>query len=246
MSSPTDWSHFYYQNLSNQEQVSFDEQGHDATVVATVTATSSGGHLSPEGRVGKPARKRSRASRRTPTTLLNTDPTNFRAMVQQFTGGPSAVRFASDSVHLGGPDFGFGLRQPNAINPGSLTVPPAGFQLQYQQQQQQQQLQLMQHQNQAYMFSRLGGNNPRLDMEHGSEPFVAEGGSSQVPPSRTGSSNENTSGYASSMVHFDKALRLCLKPSLQALEFFTELGDKILAQLKDNTDSLRGLSALDR
>ncbi|MBA0757431.1 hypothetical protein Gotri_020532, partial [Gossypium trilobum] len=124
MSSPTDWSHFYYQNLSNQEQVSFDEQGHDATVVATVTATSSGGHLSPEGRVGKP-------------------------------------------------------------------VPPAGFQLQYQQQQQQQ-LQLMQHQNQAYMFSRLGGNNPRLDMEHGSEPFVAEGGSSQVPPSRTGSSNENT------------------------------------------------------
>ncbi|KAB2020774.1 hypothetical protein ES319_D07G091800v1 [Gossypium barbadense] len=191
MSSPTDWSHFYCQNLSNQEQVSFDEQGHDATVVSTVTATSSGGHLSPEGRVGKPARKRSRASRRTPTTLLNTDPTNFRAMVQQFTGGPSAVRFASDSVHLGGPDFGFGVRQPNAINPGSLTVPPAGFQLQYQQQQQQ--LQLMQHQNQAYMFSRLGGNNPRLDMEHGSEPFVAEGGSSQVPPSRTGSSNENTS-----------------------------------------------------
>ncbi|MBA0790356.1 hypothetical protein Gohar_015014, partial [Gossypium harknessii] len=227
--------------------------------------TSSGGHLSPEGRVGKPARKRSRASRRTPTTLLNTDPTNFRAMVQQFTGGPSAVRFASDSVHLGGPDFGFGLRQPNAINPGSLTVPPAGFQLQYQQQQQQQ-LQLMQHQNQAYMFSRLGGNNPRLDMEHGSEPFVAEGGSSQVPPSRTGSSNENTTkascwiernaqpddhvpllgGYASSMVHFDKALQLCLKPSLQALKFFTELGDKTLAQLKDNTDSLRGLSALDR
>ncbi|PPD98714.1 hypothetical protein GOBAR_DD04240 [Gossypium barbadense] len=211
MSSPTDWSHFYCQNLSNQEQVSFDEQGHDATVVSTVTATSSGGHLSPEGRVGKPARKRSRASRRTPTTLLNTDPTNFRAMVQQFTGGPSAVRFASDSVHLGGPDFGFGVRQPNAINPGSLTVPPAG-----------------------------------LDMEHGSEPFVAEGGSSQVPPSRTGSSNENTSGYASSMVHFDKALQLCLKPLLQALEFFTELGDKTLAQLKDNTDPLRGLSALDK
>ncbi|PPS16573.1 hypothetical protein GOBAR_AA04022 [Gossypium barbadense] len=137
MSSPTDWSHFYHQNLSNQEQESFDEQGYDATVVTTVTATSSGGHLSPEGRVGKPARKRSRASRRTPTTLLNTDPTNFRAMVQQFTGGPSAVRFASDSVHLGGPDFGFGIRQPNAINP--------------------------------------------------------EGGSSQVPPFRTGSSNENTS-----------------------------------------------------
>ncbi|KAL4341178.1 hypothetical protein GQ457_08G015360 [Hibiscus cannabinus] len=47
------------------------------TVYPTVmsAAGSSGGHLStPEGRVGKPARKRSRASRRTPTTLLNTTP----------------------------------------------------------------------------------------------------------------------------------------------------------------------------
>jgi len=35
--------------------------------------------------VGK---KRSRASRRAPTTLLNTDPSNFRAMVQRFTGIP--------------------------------------------------------------------------------------------------------------------------------------------------------------
>ncbi|KAL9663238.1 hypothetical protein QQ045_028077 [Rhodiola kirilowii] len=44
-------------------------------------------------RVTKPARKRSRASRRTPTTLLSTDTSNFRAMVQQFTGGPSALGF---------------------------------------------------------------------------------------------------------------------------------------------------------
>uniref|UniRef100_A0A7N0TY78 VQ domain-containing protein n=1 Tax=Kalanchoe fedtschenkoi TaxID=63787 RepID=A0A7N0TY78_KALFE len=42
-------------------------------------------------RVTKPARKRSRASRRTPTTMLSTDTSNFRAMVQQFTGGPSAL-----------------------------------------------------------------------------------------------------------------------------------------------------------
>ncbi|KAG8044173.1 hypothetical protein GUJ93_ZPchr0002g26768 [Zizania palustris] len=42
------------------------------------------------GRIGKPARRRSRASRRAPVTLLNTDTSNFRAMVQQFTGIPSS------------------------------------------------------------------------------------------------------------------------------------------------------------
>ncbi|CAD6338750.1 unnamed protein product [Miscanthus lutarioriparius] len=42
-------------------------------------------------RIGKPAaaRRRSRASRRAPVTLLNTDTANFRAMVQQFTGIPA-------------------------------------------------------------------------------------------------------------------------------------------------------------
>ncbi|KAL4339487.1 hypothetical protein GQ457_08G020080 [Hibiscus cannabinus] len=200
MSTPTDdgWPHFYQQNLSNQDPV-YGDQRYATTVVTTTVnpsaAGSSGGHLStPEGRVGKPARKRSRASRRTPTTLLNTDPTNFRAMVQQFTGGPT---FAPGS---GGAAFGFsfgaGGRQAGQphVNPGSLTVHPVEFQLQYQQQQQ-----LMQDQNQGYMFSlnnvgagrgehlvqRLGGNG-----EAGSEGL---GVSSQVPASRTGSTNENRS-----------------------------------------------------
>ncbi|XWS47439.1 hypothetical protein CRYUN_Cryun14cG0152100 [Craigia yunnanensis] len=207
MSSPTDWPQFYQQNFSNQEisnRSVFGDQGSEATVVSTTITSgsapsslgsgpvsSSGGHLSPEGRVGKPARRRTRASRRTPTTLLNTDTTNFRAMVQQFTGGPSAP-FAT-GAHPGGPNFGlgFGGRQPH-VNPGSLMVPPAGFHLQYQQQQQQPQFQ---HHNQPYMFSlnsnnpgagdlflqRFGGN-PRPNMEAGSEGFVVEGVSPQVPP----------------------------------------------------------------
>ncbi|KAE8708071.1 Choline-phosphate cytidylyltransferase B [Hibiscus syriacus] len=198
MSSPADWSHFYQQNLSDQEPVFGEPYG---TTVATTTVTSSavvsvpasstgGGHLSPEGHVGKPARKRSRASRRTPTTMFNTDTANFRAMVQHFTGGPS---FAQGSALPGGPAFGFsfGGRQSH-LNPGSLTAPPAGLQLQYQQQQQHQ---LMQHQNQVFMFP-LNGNDSNLRagdhllqrypvsiMEVGSEGFVAEGVSSQVPPS---------------------------------------------------------------
>ncbi|XP_022727996.1 VQ motif-containing protein 22-like [Durio zibethinus] len=206
MSSPPEWPQFYQLNLSDQPISSnrsvFGDQGSEATVVSsTITsssapASSSGGHLSPEGRVGKTVRRRSRASRRTPTTLLNTDTTNFRAMVQQFTGGPSAPFVAG--AHPGGPNFGFGFggRQPH-VNPGSLMVPPAGFHLQYQQQQQQQQQQpQFQHQNHPYMFSlnsnnnqgagdlflqRLGGN-PRPNMEAGSEGFVLEGVSSQVPP----------------------------------------------------------------
>ncbi|XP_076939085.1 uncharacterized protein LOC143607572 [Bidens hawaiensis] len=34
----------------------------------------------------KPIRRRSRASRRTPVTVLNASPTDFRALVQRFTG----------------------------------------------------------------------------------------------------------------------------------------------------------------
>ncbi|KAK3028383.1 hypothetical protein RJ639_038057 [Escallonia herrerae] len=62
------------------------------------------------GNVGKPIRRRSRASRRTPTTLVNATTTNFRALVQQFTGSthkakaPLNLSFAlgSDQNQLGG------------------------------------------------------------------------------------------------------------------------------------------------
>ncbi|KAJ6843413.1 putative basic proline-rich protein-like [Iris pallida] len=48
------------------------------------------------GPTGRPSKKRSRASRRAPTTVLTTDTSNFRAMVQEFTGIP-APPFASSS-----------------------------------------------------------------------------------------------------------------------------------------------------
>ncbi|GLJ39859.1 hypothetical protein SUGI_0815050 [Cryptomeria japonica] len=40
------------------------------------------------GADGKISRKRSRVSKRIPTTVLNTDTSNFKAMVQHFTGAP--------------------------------------------------------------------------------------------------------------------------------------------------------------
>lgn len=220
MSSPTDWPQFYHQNLSEATGVvsttTITSSGSGgpsslASVVPSASSSGGGGHLSPEGRVGKPVRRRSRASRRTPTTLLNTDTANFRAMVQQFTGSPTAPFASSAGIHPTNIGFSFGGRHQAALvnNPavaGSLMVnPPAGgFHLQYQQHhQQQQQPQFQQHQNQPYMFSlnnnnnnqagaadhlffqRLGGN-PRPNMEGaagvGSEGFVVEGvSSSQVP-----------------------------------------------------------------
>ncbi|KAJ6756674.1 VQ MOTIF-CONTAINING PROTEIN [Salix purpurea] len=116
--NPPDWSQFY-QQISSQVlppvRPGFSDRGGVADVNITTTTTavdtdsisnpmgsgnpSSSGRLSPEGRVAKPIRRRSRASRRTPTTLLNTDTTNFRAMVQQFTGGPSAPFAAGSQIH---------------------------------------------------------------------------------------------------------------------------------------------------
>uniref|UniRef100_A0A803KWX9 VQ domain-containing protein n=1 Tax=Chenopodium quinoa TaxID=63459 RepID=A0A803KWX9_CHEQI len=108
MTSTSDWLHFHQSNPSAATQTPyattttsadlfFPGRVSDATVVSTnmspttSPAPSGPAQLGPtQNRVSKPARKRTRASRRTPTTLLNTDTSNFRAMVQQFTGGPSS------------------------------------------------------------------------------------------------------------------------------------------------------------
>ncbi|KAL6873493.1 hypothetical protein ACP4OV_013575 [Aristida adscensionis] len=67
----------------------------------------------PRAAIGKPAaRRRSRASRRAPVTLLNTDAANFRAMVQQFTGIPpppagAAFPGGAPLISFAGGDYGF-------------------------------------------------------------------------------------------------------------------------------------------
>ncbi|XP_061344160.1 VQ motif-containing protein 22-like [Gastrolobium bilobum] len=143
MSGPNDWLHFYQQNLP-AGQVLPSSVSEATTVTTTITTPT---QLSPEGRVSKPIRRRSRASRRTPTTLLNTDTTNFRAMVQQFTGGPTAPFAPTASIPLPNLGFGFGSR-PVSMNPNGLMLAPSGYHLEQQQQQQQQ---LYQQQNQHYI-----------------------------------------------------------------------------------------------
>ncbi|XP_020575578.1 VQ motif-containing protein 22-like, partial [Phalaenopsis equestris] len=63
-----------------------------------------------------PPRKRSRASRRAPTTLLNTDTANFRAMVQQFTGVPTGPYNNTDG-------FGFRLGSENTTQQPPAAMP---------------------------------------------------------------------------------------------------------------------------
>ncbi|XVF46057.1 hypothetical protein PTKIN_Ptkin02bG0257400 [Pterospermum kingtungense] len=100
----------------------------DTTTVTTSTNTSScatsgsnyrlspsssyvaGEHLTPKSCMSKPIQKRSRASKKTPTTLLNADAKNFRSLVQQYTG----CRRRSTSLSFGNPrgpidiNFAFG------------------------------------------------------------------------------------------------------------------------------------------
>nr|GEX05131.1 hypothetical protein [Tanacetum cinerariifolium] len=48
----------------------------------------------------KPIRRRSRASRKTPTTVLNASPNDFRALVQRFTGYDSKESVSASVVSL--------------------------------------------------------------------------------------------------------------------------------------------------
>ncbi|CAH1412437.1 unnamed protein product [Lactuca virosa] len=97
--SNNEWLQIYQNNLTGTSQPStLQWSGHvtDATTVTTTTTTASSVSNDKEGRVTRPTnngRRSSRTSRRTPTTLLNTDITNFRSMVQQFTGRDGSTAF---------------------------------------------------------------------------------------------------------------------------------------------------------
>lgn len=211
MSSPTDnWAHYYQHNAPARPVGLFtSNQISDATTVTTNTISSaSGGGLSPEGRVSKPVRKRSRASRRTPTTLLNTDTANFRAMVQQFTGGSLASfpstgssSSSSSSSYPIGTNFSLGIGSGQQYaNPNAVMVPRPGYnilQAQQQLQHQQQQHQFMFPKNDddhhAYLRGIERSTLPQMDASGGAG-FRMDSVSSSVPPIiRSSSSSQNLS-----------------------------------------------------
>ncbi|XP_051126748.1 uncharacterized protein LOC127248450 [Andrographis paniculata] len=106
-----------------------------ASPPAVADRSSSGLPPSPQQNQPRNPRKRSRASRRAPTTVLTTDTTNFRAMVQEFTGVPSppfSSPFPRSRLDLFGTSVNGGgvqpppyLRRPFAqkIQPPALPLP---------------------------------------------------------------------------------------------------------------------------
>ncbi|KAF8411285.1 hypothetical protein HHK36_003832 [Tetracentron sinense] len=181
MLNPSDWVQFYQRNLAGQvaepdrrfSNTMFDDR---VSKTSVVTSASSPRNLSPEGRVSKPARKRTRASRKTPTTLLNTDPTNFRAMVQQFTGGPSASISSGPRTSATTLSFGLGNQQQH-LNANPITEPSGYY---YRQLQQQYLLSLNNYGSDA-LLQRLS-NSARPNLETSDHGFVMEGISSDVLP----------------------------------------------------------------
>lgn len=192
----------------------------EATVVTAAAAgtvsspTSGGSGGSPPrpgpgieaGRVGKPARRRSRASRRAPVTLLNTDTTNFRAMVQQFTGIPAGP-YGPAGSGPGGPVISFGAGAgeygasslPVRPSPTSAVMSFDHHQLQHRAPPTSLQGQLFRPQQQyGYDGGMHGGDMPFL---HGFESSSAEDRmllqsiqAAQMMPTRPASTN-NTNGY---------------------------------------------------
>ncbi|XP_061368688.1 uncharacterized protein LOC133311628 [Gastrolobium bilobum] len=138
MTATTDqWMQFYQQPLMDETGrvlVPTTEGFSDATLMTTsstptmpsesMLSPTSSYMTTPKGNASKPIRKRSRASKRTPTTLLNANTTNFRALVQQFTGCPSTTG-SSLGVHKGPITLNFkqGSRQQIHHNTSRI-VPP--------------------------------------------------------------------------------------------------------------------------
>ncbi|KAL8511312.1 hypothetical protein ACS0TY_017931 [Phlomoides rotata] len=127
MSNPSEWMQIHFNDVNRNEL--------PPPPTTTAAATRNNNSSLDQGRVARPIRRRSRASRRTPTTLLNTDTTNFRAMVQQFTGSPNIT-----TTYAARPSNATGLYDfmQHAASAAASAPPASGFQMQYPNQIQQQ------------------------------------------------------------------------------------------------------------
>ncbi|KAL3621425.1 hypothetical protein CASFOL_036337 [Castilleja foliolosa] len=82
----------YYPNFGNSSSIPSRTQSKSSPSQPDAHALGPRASLRPDHQLGviKNPKKRSRASHRPTTTVLQTDPTNFRQMVQEFTGFPAA------------------------------------------------------------------------------------------------------------------------------------------------------------
>ncbi|KAJ3707803.1 hypothetical protein LUZ61_011508 [Rhynchospora tenuis] len=148
----------------------------DLTVVNTATSASgmTGPTNSPPSnmeasRIGKSPRRRSRASRRAPVTLLNTDTSNFRAMVQQFTGipsGPYSSGSLPGSSSGSGPTISFGL------DFSAPAVRPSGAVMSFGQLQQQQYQRQPPFQEQVFSSQQQPPRQEQQQYQYGGNMFT--------------------------------------------------------------------------
>ncbi|GKV18007.1 hypothetical protein SLEP1_g28444 [Rubroshorea leprosula] len=163
-----EWKQFY-------EQGAFDGVGAasfpDATRV-TASLMTSDGNLSPgSSSPVNSKRRRSRASKRAPTTLLNADTSNFRALVHQFTGCPSRPLSQRGPVNL---NFAVGNEERIQTNVSSAsTMPIFGTNYYFQHPNQPQPPQQQQH----HMFQNQQNDVPyhgtNTDIPNGFDAFDA-------------------------------------------------------------------------
>ncbi|GFQ00862.1 hypothetical protein PHJA_002230100 [Phtheirospermum japonicum] len=86
MQSSDPWARNYQETIV--PKLIFDEP---LDVNHTAPSPASDTSLSPNASIGKPTRRRSRASKKKPMTLLKANPNDFRALVQRFTGCHSST-----------------------------------------------------------------------------------------------------------------------------------------------------------
>lgn len=188
----------------------------DLTTVNTATSGSPPSHANTEAaRVGKSPRRRSRASRRAPVTLLNTDTSNFRAMVQQFTGIPSGPYSSSGlpgSSSGSGPTISFGLDFSTPVRPSGGVMSFGQLQPQQYQRQtpfQEQVFASQQQQQQQYQYGNMfttgeyssnnhnnnGDNNMYIDGYANDAVFVDNMSGQMMPKVANSATNIRGDGY---------------------------------------------------
>lgn len=138
-SQSSDWVQLYQQgSIHGQATSSFGFS--DATIVnvtsgasdhiinpssSSITSSTGDQRLTPQGCVSKPVTRRSRASKKTPATLINASTANFRALVQQFTGCPPSTSISFGS-HKGPINLNFGLGSAQNHSCATAETEPLG------------------------------------------------------------------------------------------------------------------------
>ncbi|KAL7116708.1 hypothetical protein ACP275_03G021300 [Erythranthe tilingii] len=119
----------HFGNTSSSSSLSIPTSTAAAQGPSSTAADGHAGRAPPQASVPKNPKKRTRASRRAPTTVLTTDTTNFRQMVQEFTGIPAAP-FSGGSPYPRRMDLfsaASSLRSGSLgplLRPSSSTTPP--------------------------------------------------------------------------------------------------------------------------